>query len=278
MGVDKLQHAASHAMGGTDPINPVSIGAVAAALIYSGGTNGPNLDNWIGTWSGSDGILFSIGNYIYCTDPKNLLMLDVSGDAGMDGQLDFTNCRNLTDLVLGIGDPIWRHCSVTVPPVITGLTRLRSLDLTDVPIAESSAVDALVIALSANATAGSVTGGLLSLAGDSPPAQPTLSSVEVQHALSNLALTLGWTITLQQRTVFDLAIDRSDNALVSYTGFGEDLEVQGGLRLSIIGGDGFTPGDYVLQPDDAVEKMRTDRPCGVCGSTGGIATLALPSP
>jgi hypothetical protein len=155
---------------------------------------------------------------------------------------------------------------------------LQTLDLTDVPIAESSAIDALVIALSANATAGNVTGGSLILAGDNPPAQPTLSSAEVQRALSNLALTLGWTIALHQRTVFDVAIDSADSELVTYNGSSDDLDVNDGLQLNIISGSGFTPGDYILHSDDVAHKMRADRPCGTCGSTGGIATMALPSP
>lgn len=206
------------------------------------------------------------------------MTLDVSSDEGIDGRLDLTACSNLEGLILGVGNPDWRHCNVITPPIITGLTKLQMLDLTDVPIAESSAIDALVIALSVNATAGHVTGGVLILAGDSPPAQPTLSSAEMQRALSNLAITFGWTITLQHRTVFDLAIDDSDNELVSYAGSSDDLDVQDGLQLSIVAGDGFTPGDYILHADVATQKMRTDRSCGACGSTGGIATLALPSP
>jgi hypothetical protein len=167
---------------------------------------------------------------------------------------------------------------VIVPPVITELTKLQTLDLTDVPIADSSAIDALVITLSANATAGGVTGGVLGLGGDSPPAQPTLSSTEVQRALANLAVTLGWTIALARRTVFDLAIDSSDNTLLSYSGSEDDLDVADGLKLSIVAGGGLVPGDYIIRPDDVAQKMRADRPCGACGSTGGIATLAEPSP
>ena len=277
MGVDKLQHAASHAMGGSDPVSPASIGAMAAAIVYSGGTAVPDPESWTASWSGSGGVLLPLGNNIYCIQSSNLLSLDVTGDEGLDGQFDFSGCINLTSLVLGAGDPVWSSCSVTVPPIITGLTKLQSLDLTNVPIADSSAIDALVITLSANATAGGVTGGSLGLGGDSPPAQPTLSSVEVQRALANLAVTLGWTITLAIRTVFDLAIDSTDNTLLSYSGSDADLGLADGLKLTIVAGDGFTAGDYIIHGDAESHKMRTDRSCGTSGSTGGIAILVPPS-